>query len=59
MANGNEAFARVVIDAQLTEQDWNTQDQRSVRYEYTLPDGSRLAWPFPRGYRGQALVGER
>ena len=41
MANGNEAFSRVIIDAQLADQGWNTQDQHSVRYEYTLPDGSR------------------
>ena len=41
MTNSNEAFSRVVIDAQLTDQSWNTQDQHSVRYEYILPDGSR------------------
>jgi type I restriction enzyme, R subunit len=41
MTNSNEAFSRVVIDAQLADQNWNTQDQHSVRYEYVLPDGSR------------------
>mgnify|MGYP005858059423 CR=1 FL=1 len=41
MLKGNEAFSRVVIDAQLADQGWNTQDQNSVRYEYVLPDGSR------------------
>src|SRR5215468_2761234 len=41
MTNSNEAFSRVVIDAQLADQDWNTQDLRSVRYEYILPDDSR------------------
>jgi type I restriction enzyme, R subunit len=41
MTNSNEAFSRVVIDAQLTDQSWNTQDQHSVHYEYILPDGSR------------------
>jgi type I restriction enzyme R subunit len=37
----NEAFSRVVIDAQLADQGWNTQDPNSVRYEYILPDGTR------------------
>lgn len=41
MAKGNEAFSRVVIDAQLKDQGWNVQDRNSVRYEYVLPDGSR------------------
>ena len=62
MTNGNEAFSRVVIDAQLADQGWKTQDQNSVRYEYMLPDGTRAdyvlvrpAWPGHGGYRGQAL----
>lgn len=37
----NEAFSRVVIDSQLADQGWNTQDRNSVRYEYVLPDGTR------------------
>jgi type I restriction enzyme R subunit len=37
----NEAFSRVVIDAQLADQGWNTQDTRSVRYEVVLEDGTR------------------
>jgi len=41
MITGNEAFARVVIDAQLAAQGWNTQDQNSVRYEVVLPDRTR------------------
>jgi type I restriction enzyme, R subunit len=41
MTNKNEAFSRVVIDAQLADQGWNTQDPNSVRYEYVLKDGSR------------------
>ena len=41
MVSGNEAFSRVVIDAQLKDQSWNVHDQNSVRYEYVLPDGSR------------------
>ncbi len=31
MTNSNEAFSRVVIDAQLADQGWSTQDQSSVR----------------------------
>jgi type I site-specific restriction endonuclease len=41
MTNSNEAFSRVVIDAQLADQGWNTQDRNSVRYEYVLVDNSR------------------
>ncbi len=41
MTNSNEAFSRVVIDAQLADQGWSTQDPNSVRYEYVLPDGTR------------------
>jgi type I restriction enzyme, R subunit len=40
MAN-NEAFSRVIIDAQLADQGWNTQDTNSVRYEVVLGDGTR------------------
>lgn len=39
--NKNEAFSRVVIDAQLADQGWNVQDPNSVRYEVTLGDGTR------------------
>ncbi|MFZ2447582.1 MAG: DEAD/DEAH box helicase family protein [Syntrophobacteraceae bacterium] len=41
MTTCNEAFSRVVIDSQLADQGWSTQDRNSVRYEYTLPDGTR------------------
>lgn len=41
MTAGNEAFTRVVIDAQLADQGWKTQEANSVRYEYVLPDGTR------------------
>jgi type I restriction enzyme R subunit len=41
MTPGNEAFSRVVIDAQLADQGWSTQDPNSVRYEYVLQDGTR------------------
>jgi len=37
----NEAFSRVVIDALLADQGWNTQDTNSVRYEVVLGDGTR------------------
>lgn len=37
----NEAFSRVVIDALLADQGWNTQDANSVRYEAMLEDGTR------------------
>ncbi len=39
--NSNGAFSRVVIDAQLADQGWNTRDPNSVRYEYVLPDSTR------------------
>ena len=39
--NTNEAFSRVLIDAQLAGQGWNTQDQNSVRYEVFVEDGTR------------------
>lgn len=35
----NEAFSRVIIDAQLKDQGWNTNDQNSVRFEYVLKAG--------------------
>mgnify|MGYP001359678703 CR=1 FL=1 len=41
MLNNSEAFSRVVIDTQLTDQGWNIQDPNSIRYEYTLGDGTR------------------
>jgi type I restriction enzyme, R subunit len=37
---GNEAFARVAIEAQLKDQGWNVKNQISVCYEYALPDSS-------------------
>ncbi|MDP5239122.1 DEAD/DEAH box helicase family protein [Uliginosibacterium sp. 31-16] len=42
MANGQqEAFSRVKIDQQLKDVGWKLDDGQSVRYEYTLPDGTR------------------
>ena len=37
----NEAFSRVVIDRQLSDQDWEVENPNAVRYEYPLPDGTR------------------
>jgi len=37
----NEAFSRVHIDSRLKDVGWNLSDGQSVRYEYTLPDGTR------------------
>jgi len=57
MPNGNEAFSRVVIDAQLTDQGWNTQDPNSVRYEYVLPDSSRADYVlYDRNGRSMAVI---
>ena len=40
MLKGNEAFSRVVIDAQLADQGWNTQDRANVReYRQVLDNG--------------------
>lgn len=41
MTRTNEAFSRVVIDAQLGDQGWNMQDLNCVRYEYILPDKTK------------------
>lgn len=39
--SGNEAFSRVLIDAQLLEVGWKTSDSLSVRYEVSLGSGRR------------------
>lgn len=39
MTKSNEAFSRVIIDAQLKDQGWNTGDHNSVRFEYVLSAG--------------------
>lgn len=39
MTKSNEAFSRVIIDAQLKDQGWNTSDPNSVRFEYVLKIG--------------------
>ena len=39
--NQNEAFSRVLIDAMLAAQGWNTADPNAVRYEVVQGDGTR------------------
>ncbi|MGO8943243.1 MAG: hypothetical protein ACLQJ7_06170 [Syntrophobacteraceae bacterium] len=56
MRPGNEAFSRVVIDAQLADQGWSTQDPNSVRYEYVLPDGTRADYVLSDRYGRSAAV---
>lgn len=60
MTTGNEAFSRVVIDAQLADQGWKTQDRNSVRYEYVLPDTSRADYVLCDRYgRSMAVIGSQ
>lgn len=37
----NEAFSRVKIDAQLSDQGWEVENPNAVRFEYPLPDAAR------------------
>lgn len=37
----NEAFSRVLIDAMLSSQGWDVTNTNVVRYEVTMPDGTR------------------
>lgn len=39
--NKNEAFSRVMIDAMLANQGWNTTDPNAVRFEVVMPDSTR------------------
>lgn len=39
--NKNEAFSRVLIDAMLTAQGWDVTNPNAVRFEVTMPDGTR------------------
>lgn len=58
MTSSNEAFSRAVIDGQLADQGWNTQDRNSVRYEYVLPDGTRADYVLCDRYgRSMAVIG--
>ncbi|MBI5890198.1 MAG: DEAD/DEAH box helicase family protein [Nitrosomonadales bacterium] len=55
--NSNEAFSRVLIDAQLAAQGWDTQDQNAVRYEVSCPDGTRADYVLcDRHGRAMAVV---
>ena len=57
MAAQTEAFSRALIDAQLEDAGWKTRDGMSVRFEYTLPDGSRADYLLcDRDGRGLAVV---
>lgn len=38
----NEAFSRVVIDALLRAQGWDIENLNCVRFEYVLPDGTKV-----------------
>lgn len=44
--NKNEAFSRVVIDAQLADQCWNAQGPNDVRYEAVLGDAAKAQASF-------------
>lgn len=39
--NKNEAFSRVLIDAMLSAQGWTVADTNAVRFEVSMPDGTR------------------
>jgi type I restriction enzyme R subunit len=52
---GNEAFSRVKIDRQLEDAGWRLTDGRSVRFEYVLPDGTKVDYVLC-DRRGQAVA---
>lgn len=57
MNGGNEAFSRVLIDAQLAAQGWDIQDQNTVRFEVPMPDGTRADYALcDRHGRSMAVV---
>ena len=57
MAAQTEAFSRALIDAQLEDAGWKVRDGVSVRFEHTLPDGSRADYLLcDRDGRGLAVV---
>ena len=41
MTSKNEALSRVLIDAQLVDQGWDTKNTNAVRYEVHVADGTR------------------
>jgi type I restriction enzyme R subunit len=52
-----EAFSRAVIDGLLKDQGWNLTDGLSVRFEYTLSDGTRADYLLcDRNGRGLAVI---
>ena len=52
-----EAYARTLIDAQLSDQGWKISDGISVRHEYTLADGDRADYLLcSREGRGLAII---
>lgn len=52
-----EAFSRALIDEALRSQNWNVTDGRSVRFEYTLSDGTRADYLLcDRQGRGLAVI---
>ncbi len=55
LPSGNEAFSRVVIDAQLKDARWELADGRSVRFEYVLPDKTKADYVLA-DRRGRALA---
>ncbi len=54
----NEAFSRVLIDAQLKDAGWSMTDGRSVRYEYVLPDGTKADYLLADRYGHGMAVAE-
>jgi type I restriction enzyme R subunit len=57
MAQATEAFSRAVIDTQLKDVGWKVIDGISVRFEHTLPDGTRADYLLcDRNGRGLAVI---
>ena len=57
MNNKNEAFSRVIIDAMLAAQGWNTTDPNAVRFEVVMADGTRADYVLcDRNGRSLAVV---
>jgi type I restriction enzyme R subunit len=53
----NEAFSRVIIDAMLAAQGWNTTDPNAVRFEVVMADGTRADYVLcDRNGRSLAVV---
>jgi len=55
--NKNEAFSRVIIDAMLAAQGWNTTDPNMVRFEVSMSDGTRADYVLcDRNGRSMAVI---